>query len=397
MAVIVQRMVGSRRGGRFYPEFAGVAKSYNFYPVPPQKSTDGIVYVALGLGQTVVDGGNSVRFSPKFPRHLMQFSSTSETVRNAQQCFYALSLEEGLAYDPDRLPDTFVQQFELKAAETDQTLQFVGSTFSPENDTVYDGISRPGRRVVTFAPVLKHKVFPLAELLDFILEMGTWGMGTAVEIEFAVNMNVPAAQPKEFGFLQIRPLVMSREPEELKIGKVDREDLLSESDLVLGNGAFNDIRDVVVVDYHAFERARSRDVAGEVAQLNARLVAERRPYVLIGVGRWGSLDPWLGIPVTWDQISGATTIVESGFKDISVAPSQGSHFFQNITSFRIGYFTVNAEANHGFIDWEWLARQQAYEDLRYTRHLRFEAPLTVRINGHQSQGVILKPGVSVKL
>jgi CheY-like chemotaxis protein len=393
MAVIVQRMVGSERNGRFYPEFAGVAKSYNFYPVPPQKSNDGIAYVALGLGQTVVSGGDSVRFCPKYPRHLMQFSSTSETVRNAQQNFYALNLRESLQHGSTQTPDLFVQQFDLAASEADHTLHFVGSTFSPDNDTVYDGISRPGRRVVTFAPVLKHKVFPLAELLDFILEMGTWGMGTAVEIEFAVKLNVPPGHAQEFGFLQIRPLVLSREPEELKIGIVNQHDLLCQSDQVLGHGAYNDIRDVVVVDYHGYERAKSHAVALEVAQLNARLVAERRPYVLIGVGRWGSMDPWLGIPVTWDQISGASTIVESGFKDFNVAPSQGSHFFQNITSFRIGYFTVNSESHHGFIDWEWLAQQTAHEELTYTRHLQFAQPLSVRINGHRSQGVILKPGI----
>jgi CheY-like chemotaxis protein len=394
MAVIVQRMVGSERNGRFYPEFAGVAKSHNFYPVPPQKSTDGIAYVALGLGQTVVSGGDSVRFCPKYPRHLMQFSSTSETVRNAQQNFYALNLRDSLQHAPARTPHLFVQQFDLAAAESDQTLHFVGSTYSADNDTVYDGISRPGRRVVTFAPVLKHKVFPLAELLDFVLEMGTWGMGADVEIEFAVKMNVPPGHAQEFGFLQIRPLVFSREPEELTIGTVNRHDLLCQSDQVLGHGAFNDIHDIVVVDYHGYERAKSRAVALEVAQLNARLVAEHRPYVLIGVGRWGSMDPWLGIPVTWDQISGASTIVESGFKDFNVAPSQGSHFFQNITSFRIGYFTVNSDSDHGFIDWEWLSQQSACEELTYTRHLQLAQPLSVRINGHRSQGVILKPGTA---
>ncbi len=392
MAVIVQRMVGSEHHAKFYPDFAGVGKSYNFYPMAPQKSTDGIVHVALGLGKTVVDGGNSVRFCPRYPRHLLQFFSTAETIKTAQQDFYALDLHESLDHDTDKTPDSFVKLYDLAQAERDHTLFAVGSTYSPENDTVYDGVSREGTRVVTFAPILKHKAFPLPEIIDMILEMGTWGMGTAVEVEFAVNLTVPPDRPKEFGVLQIRPLVLSRELEELKIGVYEQSELLCESERVLGNGAFNDIFDIVVVDIHTFDRARSRDVALEVAHLNAKLIQERRPYLLIGVGRWGSLDQWLGIPVTWDQISGAATIVETGFKDFSVTPSQGSHFFQNITSFRVGYFTIDSASQNSFIDWDWLSTQEPVEQLPFVRHLRFDDPLMIRINGHQNRGVILKPG-----
>jgi hypothetical protein len=392
MAVIVQRMVGAEHHARFYPDFAGVGKSYNFYPVAPQRSTDGIVHVALGLGKTVVDGGNSVRFCPKYPRHILQFFSTAETIRTAQQEFYALDLHESLHHDPRRTPDEFVKLYDLSRAAEDLTLNTVGSTYSAENDTVYDGLSRQGTPIVTFAPILKHKAFPLPEIMDLILEMGTWGMGTAVEMEFAVNHSVPPHNSKEFGVLQIRPLVLSRELEELKIGSYKRADLVCESDQVLGNGAYDDICDIVVVDIHTFERARSQEVAAEVAHLNAKLLTERRPYLLIGVGRWGSLDHWLGIPVTWDQISGASTIVESGFKDFSVTPSQGSHFFQNITSFRIGYFTVNSASGTGYIDWDWLAAQPPVELLQFVRHLRFTIPLHIRINGHQNRGIILKPG-----
>jgi CheY-like chemotaxis protein len=392
MAVIIQRMVGSPRNGRYYPEFAGVAKSYNFYPVPPQKPTDGIVLVGLGLGKTVVDGGNTVRFCPKFPRHMLQFFSAKETLKNAQQNFYALNLEESLQRSNGHMPDEFVQQFDLKKAEDDQTLFYVASTYSPENDSVYDGISRPGKRVVTFAPILKHNLFPLAEILDLVLDMGTWGMGTHVEIEFAVNMNVATHEPKEFAFLQIRPLVLSAEWEELQIDKSNPGDLICLSEQVLGNGAIRDIYDVVVVDITKFDRSKSITVAQEVSRFNKKLMEQKRPYVLIGVGRWGSLDHWLGIPVTWDQIAGAAAIVESGFKDISVTPSQGSHFFQNITSFRIGYFTVNSFEHEGFIDWEWLSHQPALEEFEFTRHLRFAEPITVKINGHKNIGVISKPG-----
>ncbi len=392
MAVIVQRMVGSPRNGRFYPDFAGVAKSYNFYPVPPQKPTDGIVLVALGLGKTVVDGGNTVRFCPKYPRHLLQFFSTKETIRNAQQDFFALNLEESLHRGAEAWPDQFVQRFNLTAAEEDQSLYLAGSTYSPENDTVYDGIARSGRRVVTFAPILKHKVFPLPEIMELMLDMGTWGMGTPVEIEFAVNVHVPPGKPKEFAMLQMRPLVMSHELEELKVDDVDQSRVICQSQQVLGNGAITDIHDIVVVNIHTFDRYKSTEAAQEVSAMNSKLLAEHRPYILIGVGRWGSLDHWLGIPVTWDQISGACVIIESGFKDFNVTPSQGSHFFQNITTFRVGYFTVNSLSGLGFIDWDWLLAQEPIEERAFTRHLRFDRPITAKINGHRNKGVVLKPG-----
>ena len=351
MAVIIQRMVGSPHSERFYPEFAGVAKSYNFYPVPPQKSEDWIVHVALGLGYTVVEGRNSVRFCPKYPRHLLQFFSTKETIRNAQQEYFALDLTATFSHENHETPDVMIKHYDLKTAEDDNTLFYVGSTYSPEDDSVYDGVSRPGKRVVTFAPVLKHRIFPLPEILNLILDIGTWGMGTHVEIEFAVNMSAPSGKPKEFAMLQIRPLVMSLEFEELDVDYVRPEDVICHSEQALGNGAVQDIFDIVIVDADKFERSKSRETAQEISEINARLLSEKRPYVLIGLGRWGSRDPWLGIPVTWEQISGASVIVESGFKDIDVTPSQGSHFFQNITSFRIGYFTVNSSNNPGFIDW----------------------------------------------
>jgi len=393
MAVIIQRMVGAPRNSRFYPDFAGVAKSYNFYPIPPQKSTDGIVLVALGLGKTVVDGGNAVRFCPRYPRHLLQFFSAKETIRNAQQEFFAMNLAEGSNHVEEASPDQFVRRYDLAKAEEDQTLYYVGSTYSPDNNTVHDGISRSGRRVVTFAPILKHKVFPLAEILELVLEIGTWGMGTPVEIEFAVNMKVPPGKPQEFGLLQIRPLVLSRELEELNVDDVRPEDLICKSDQVLGNGAYKDIHDVIVVDSQTFDRSKSHQTAREVSLLNSKMLAARRPYVLIGVGRWGSLDQWLGIPVTWDQISGACVIIESGFKDLDVAPSQGSHFFQNITSFKVGYFTVSSMSTFGFVDWQWLSAQKAVEELQFVRHLHFDKPITVRINGQKNKGIILKPGV----
>lgn len=394
MAVIIQKLVGVEHRRRFYPDFAGVGKSYNFYPIAPQKSKDGIAMVALGLGKTVVEGGNSVRFCPKYPKHLLQFFSTKDTLANAQQDFYALDLDGRLEHHPESTKDPLVKNYNLNEAEFDGTLHFVGSTYSMENNAIYDGISRHGIRVVTFSPILKHKIFPLPEILDLLLELGTWGMGSPVEIEFAVNLSVPAGKPKEFAMLQMRPMVLSSEVEELDIN-FKNEDLICRSNQVLGNGAINEIYDVVLVDIHKYDRGKSRTVVLEIAKFNSTLLEQKRPYLLIGVGRWGSNDPWLGIPVTWDQISGAVAIVESGFKDFEVEPSQGSHFFQNITSFRVGYFTVDAAQKIGFIDWDWLLSQSVVQELEFTKHLKFDKPITVKINGHKNIGVILKPGAEI--
>jgi len=390
MAVIIQKMIGSEHHGRFYPEIAGVAKSYNFYPSPPQESSDGIASVALGLGKMVVDGGSAVRFCPRYPLHLSQLSSIPDTLANNQHEFFALDMSSSFDSETET-SDVLTKNYPLSIAEDDGTLWCVGSTYSPENDAVYDGISRKGMRLVTFAPVLKNNLLPLAEVLDFLVETGSSGMGTAVEIEFAVNMSVPSGKPKEFGILQIRPLVLSREYGELSLEKIRQEDVLCRSSEVLGNGAIVNIHDLVVVDLRKFDRSKSHNVAVEVGEFNAKLLQEGRPYVLLGVGRWGTMDPWLGIPVTWDQISGAKAIVETGFKDFIVKPSQGSHFFQNLTAFMIGYFTINPQDHQGFIDWEWIHAQNAAEEKVYTRHIRFTDPLVVKMNGHEHSGVILKP------
>jgi hypothetical protein len=225
-----------------------------------------------------------------------------------------------------------------------------------------------------------------------LLGLGTWGMGSPVEIEFAVNLSIPPDKPKEFAMLQMRPLVISRELDELKVD-FKPDELICQSSQVLGNGATDGIYDIIMVDNNKYDRANSKAVAMEIAKLNSKLLNEKKAYVLIGIGRWGSLDPWLGIPVTWDQISGAAAIVESGFKDFEVEPSQGSHFFQNITSFRVGYFTVDNSHKIGFIDWDWLLSQPAIQELEFSKHLQFKNPLSVRINGHKNIGIILKPGI----
>jgi CheY-like chemotaxis protein len=388
MAVILQQVVGTAYGPRFYPDFSGVVRSHNFYPVPPMTFADGIAAVALGLGRTVVDGGKCLMFCPRYPQNLLQFSSVEDILANTQTEFCALQLDgTAEAGVPGHLRE---RRFGLDAAETDGTLHAVASTYSADNHAVYDGFSRPGPRVVTFAPMLKHGIFPLAAILDVLVRTGEDALGNPVEIEFAVRLP-RAAEPAEFGFLQIRPLTLARDHQDLTIDDVNPEQLICCSNRVLGNGRIENIYDIVVVDSHRFERSRSQEVARAVARYNAVLATENRPYLLIGVGRWGSNDPWLGIPVEWDEISGARAIVEAGFRDFRVTPSQGSHFFQNLTAFQIGYLTVNPDAGEGSVDWPWLAEQPALEEEGCVRLLRFSQPLHVVMNSRNSQGVIFKP------
>ena len=392
MAVILQQVVGTAHGSRFYPDFSGVVRSHNFYPVEPMTFADGIAAVALGLGRTVVDGGKCLSFCPRYPRNLLQFSSVEDILANTQTEFCALALD-GIHHGggPGHLREA---RFGLDVAEADGTLHAVASTYSADNQAVYDGLSRPGPRVVTFAPMLKHEMFPLASILELLVRAGEDALGNPVEIEFAVRLPRTDNESSEFGFLQIRPLTLARDHQDLSIGDVDSSQLICQSTKVLGNGRIENLHDIVVVDSQRFERSRSQEVAGAVAHFNATLSAENRPYLLIGVGRWGSNDPWLGIPVEWDEISGARAIVEAGFHDFRVTPSQGSHFFQNLTAFQIGYFTVNPDAGEGAIDWPWLAEQAAVEEQGCVRHLQFSQPLRIVMNSKTSQGVIFKPEVT---
>ena len=388
MAVILQQVVGTLHDNRFYPDFSGVVRSHNFYPVAPMTFADGIAAVALGLGRTVVDGGKCINFCPRYPRNLLQFSSVEDILANTQTEFCALELD-GLPHEagPGHLRE---MRFGLDVAENDGTLHAVGSTYSADNHAVYDGLSRPGSRIVTFAPMLKHGIFPLAQILEVLVRAGEDALGNPVEIEFAVSLP-RGEEPADFGFLQIRPLTLARDHQDLAIDQVDPRDLICQSPKVLGNGRIENLHDIVVVDSQRFERSRSREVAEAVAHFNATLNADNRPYLLIGVGRWGSNDPWLGIPVEWDEISGARAIVEAGFRDFRVTPSQGSHFFQNLTAFQVGYFTVNPDAGEGSIDWQWLLGQPAVEERGCVRHLQFAEPLRIVMNSRSSQGVIFKP------
>jgi CheY-like chemotaxis protein len=406
MAVVIQRLAGRAHGSRYYPDVAGVARSHNFYAVPPLTARDGIAAIGLGLGATVVAGDACLRFSPRYPRHVIQFSSVRDVLQNSQRTFYALRLDAQLRRT-DGWPELGLERFGLDAAEEDGVLAGIGSTYSPENDAVFDGISRPGVRLVSFAPILKHGVFPLAELLAELLTICERGVGGPVEIEFAADLGQPG-RAHEFALLQIRPLSFSRD-----ISTFDADDVVSRlpngapglpngapglqtrgilcrSDAVLGHGEISDLRDVVVVDSSRFGAARSHEIAVEIGRLNATLAAEGRPYALIVVGRLGSSEPTLGVPVVWDQIAGARAIVEAGFRDFKVTPSQGSHFFQHLMTFKVGCFTVNPEAGDGFIDWDWLAAQPALSERASVRHLRLANPLDVRMDGGRHRGIIVR-------
>ena len=387
MAVMVQELVGSQHGDRFYPDFAGVARSYNFYPEPGHAAEDGIVAVALGLGTQVVGGGLSLTFSPRYPRQVYSFSNVEDALNTSQRSFAALDLDR----ESHRSGVARISTYPLDVAEEDGTLSLVGSTYSPENHVVTDGIARAGVRLVSFAQVLKHGAFPLAEIVGELLERCAEGTGAPVEIEFAGSLSERAGRRPRLAFLQLRPLALSKEEAQVEIGEVAEADLLCRTTRVLGNGVVSDLTDVVVVDLERFDRQRTPEVALEVARFDAVLRQAGRPYLLVGPGRWGSSDPKLGVPVGWHQISGSRAIVEAGFEDVRVAPSQGTHFFQNLSSCNVGYFTVNPESGEGQLDWRWLWEQPAEEEGTFVRRLRLGSPMILKMSGRTGEGVILKP------
>ncbi|MEE8171068.1 MAG: PEP/pyruvate-binding domain-containing protein, partial [Phycisphaerae bacterium] len=337
MGVILQEIVGSPHGTRFYPTFSGVARSYNYYPAAQMTPEEGVSHVALGLGKTVVEGGESLMFSPAHPHILPQFPTPKDMLANAQREFFALDVGHGDAY-PTLDSAANLVRCGLDVAEADGALSSIGSVYCAEDDMVHDGILRPGPRLVTFAHVLKADVFPLADVLRLLLDVGREGMGCPVEIEFAVDLST---RPMEFGFLQIRPLVSEEEFESVHLEHVDVDDAVCFSTQSLGNGRMSDVHDVVYVKPDAFDASKTNQIATEVGRVNETLRKEGRSCVLIGPGRWGTADPWLGVPATWQQISTAQVLVETSLRDFVVAPSQGTHFFQNLTSLRIGYLAVN--------------------------------------------------------
>jgi hypothetical protein len=391
MAVVLQQIVGRRHGDVLYPDIAGSAASHNFYPVREMRPEDGIASVALGLGKGVVEGERAVRFSPGHPQWLPQFASPDDILDSAQRDFLALDLTRTLDYlEPD--PDRNIVRLDLAVAERHGTLWPVASTYSPEDHVVSDGLSRPGVRVVTMAPVLKAGAFPLARVLQTLLDLGSLGMSVPVEIEFAVNLKPATGARPEFALLQVRPLGMRGTGSAVRLGGIDPRHVLVRAARAMGAGRDDTICDIVAVRLDTFDRGATVAIAEEIGQHNLRLAAEGRPYLLIGPGRWGTADRWLGIPVTWLQISAVRAIVECAMSDLDVEPSQGTHFFHNLTSFGIPYFTIGRHSD-GHIDWPWLTGRQPVAQTAHVAHYRFEAPLDILVDGRTGEGVILKPAL----
>jgi len=390
MGIILQEVCGTRHGDIYYPTLSGVARSINYYPIGSEKAVDGIVNMAFGLGKLIVEGGLSLRFSPKYPKKILQLSSPETALRDTQKVFCALDLNVN-SFVPSTDDGVNIMKIDIKDAQNDSAMKFVASTYDRVNNMLRDGINHQGKRVITFANILQHKTFPLAEILSTLLEIGQKEMNNPVEIEFAANLETPPGTPKIFSFLQIRPIVHTEETANINLGHVKQENTIVSSDSALGNGVFKGIQDLVYIRPESFNSANNKNVAIEIEKINSMFVQKSVSYILIGPGRWGSTDPWLGIPVKWPQISAARIIIESGLKNYRIDPSQGTHFFQNLTSFRVGYFTINPYINEGFYDVEYLNSLPAVYEDNYLRHVRFDNPLDIMIDGRKHKGVILKP------
>lgn len=390
MAVILQRVVGSRRNDSFYPVVSGIARSYNFYSVGNIRPEEGVAYTALGLGNTIVEGMNCLYFSPSNPHNLPQFSSPADFLKNSQNEFYAINMTDP-DVDPTPGGQTGLIKLGLDQADADGTLAYVGSTYSADNDRIYDGTARKGVKIITFAPILKSKIFPLDEIIRFLLQLGSTGMNIPVEIEFACELSADSRKPHEFGFLQIRPMASETVLEDVSFDRIDRDKIICKSDQALSNGRIDYIKDIIFIRPDNFDRSKMFEMAGQVGKFNEIFKKQEKPYLLLGPGRWGTADRWLGIPTAWDQISSARVIIEAVYGDFTVAPSFGTHFFQNLIAFQIGYLTVNKTDIDNFIDWDWFLNQPAAGETEFIRHISLENPIEVLINGVEGRAVILKP------
>lgn len=395
MGILLQEVCGTQQGNLFYPTLSGVARSINFYPIGSEKPEDGIATIGYGLGKLIVDGGVSLRFSPRFPKKVLQLSQPELALKQTQRHFYALNT------NPDRFSPSVddginIEKIEIANAESNADFFYIASTFDYHSHSLKDGIHEGGKKLVTFSSILRHNSFPLAEIVRDFLELGQTEMNVPVEIEFAANLNIPKGKPAIFNLLQIRPIVESERDEGIDWGRVASNETLVFSNSALGQGSIDGIKDIVYVIPSKFNPASTQQIALEVEDINRRYLCAQRNYVLVGPGRWGSSDPWLGIPIKWSQISEARVIVESGLHDFRVDPSQGTHFFQNLTAFRVGYFTVNPYMNDGVFDVEFLNNQPAFFETEHIRCVCFNENLEVQIDGKASKGVVFKPGMGAK-
>lgn len=389
MAVVLQEVVGSHYGDRFYPTLSGVARSLNFYPIGNEKVEEGIANIVLGLGKYIVEGGVSLRFSPYHPHSIMQLSTVDFALKDTQRYFYALDMnhiEQKFSTD-----DGFnLLKLTIKDAEKDDSIRYISSTYIPSEQMIFDGYYEGGRKIISFANILQHNMFPLDKILQQALKIGQSEMGRAVEIEFVVDMK--DREKAYFYLLQIRPIVQNKEFINEDLSLIDPQSTILYSENALGHGVMNDIYDIIYIKTLGFDPSHNIELAEEIDNLNKKFLDEDKGYVLVGPGRWGSSDHWLGIPVKWSQISNARILVELGLENYKVDPSQGTHFFQNLTSFGVGYFSITpSENNKDVYDEEYLNSLECVYESKYIRHIHFSNPIVSKINGQKRIGVVLKP------
>lgn len=390
MAVILQEVVGNPYGDRYYPSMSGVARSLNYYPLGDEKAEEGTVNLALGLGKYIVDGGITLRFSPYHPHRVLQTSQIEIALKETQTRFYALDLKN--AAQEFSIDDGFnLLKLPVKEAEKDGALHYIASTYDPCDGVIRDGLYPGGRKVITFANMLQHNVFPLARILQLVLQHSAQEMRRPVEIEFAANMSREHDKAGTFYLLQIRPIVDDKAVLDEDLAKIPDNAVILRSANSLGHGVIEDVYDLVYVKTDGYSASNNPRIAGEIEKLNKHFLDAGKGYILVGPGRWGSSDTWLGIPVKWPHISAAKVIVEAGLTTYRVDPSQGTHFFQNLTSFGVGYFTINAFMNDGVYNQTFLDAQPAVEETAHLRHVRFETPIVVKMDGRKKQGVVLIP------
>lgn len=385
MAVIIQEVAGEKHSNRFYPDISGVARSFNFYPAGKAKASDGVVNLALGLGRTIVDDGVSWNFSPSHPVIQPPFANIGELIENSQRTFWTVNLGAPAVYDPTKETE-YLLHLDISEAEKDGTMDLCASTYSAEADVIKPGLFLSGPRLINFGPILKYNAMPLNKLIKALLKACEKAVGSAIEIEFAVTIKGDEAI---LSFLQVRPMVVSNEEVDIPDKEFENKDNFLSSTHVLGNGTVETVFDIVYVKPETFETKNTPLISSEVEAINNKLTKEGKPYLLMGFGRWGSSDPWLGIPVEWGQISGAKVIVESMLPNINVELSQGSHFFHNITSFQVLYFSIPFNESSK-IDWQWLGKVQTVEDKKFIKHVRLIKPLLVKVDGRTGRGVIRK-------
>jgi hypothetical protein len=392
MAVLVQRLVGRQRGHRFYPTLSGVASSYNFYPFGDMNHDDGVAQIALGLGKSVVEGFEALRFSPHHPQVLPQFSSVKDILRNAQRRFYCLDLNQ-IDVIPGAATDLNLLHEETMHAVTDGAAYAIASTYSREGDRITTGLDDGGVPLITFKPLLRSQILPLPEVLTWLIETCQKGMASPVEIEFAADIRSGLGRKQIFHVVQLRPMVIEEMDVVVSLDDDDTESAVVASEVALGHGRREAISDLIVIDPEIVDRSQTPQIAQVTEGLNRKLREENRQCILIGPGRWGSRDPWLGIPVEWPQISSARAIVETDFADLQVEPSLGSHFFHNLTCYGVAFFAVHAHRLQGWVNWDWLRRQTTVADALDggVRHLRLESPVEVLVDGSSGHGVIREP------